>query len=117
MERLSQRITPFLSLIFILITFVSLAHSQDSLIPPPPALVALSNHNSQVPLYWFQPGTLPTELSHDDGVSEIYGYVGTEWKENKIGIRYNTVGYLPCLLTTLKIYFMDTVVSGYPGNQ
>ena len=117
MERLSRRITLFLSLVFILITFVSGAHSQDSLIPPPPALVALSNHNSQIPLYWFPPGTSPTELSHDDGVSEVYGYVGTEWKDNKISVRYKVDDYLPCLLSSFKIYFVNQDLTQYPGDR
>ncbi len=91
--------------------------TKDTLLPPP-ALIALSNHNSQVPLYWFTPGTQPFELGCDDGTAEFQRYVHTDWKQNQVALKLNLSDYLPCLLEKVKIYLVnEDHFPNLPGNQ
>jgi hypothetical protein len=90
--------------------------TQDSLLPPP-ALIALSNHNAQVPLFWFAPGTQPLEIGYNDD-SATPKYVHTEWKQNQVALRLNLSDYLPCFVETVKIYLVnEDHFPSLPGNQ
>jgi hypothetical protein len=48
----------------------------------PSFLIAISDQDGKVPLYWFKPGIEPQEQFYDDGTKEHQFYVSEEWYEN-----------------------------------
>jgi len=113
----SSRTRPVLfSLLILVFPLSNISQPQDSLLPPD-HLLALSNFDSQIPLFWFPPGTKPEELSYDDGTHEYSGYIHADWKQNQAAVKYRMAD-LPAYLTSVKIFLVNTdLFPQLEGNQ
>ncbi len=69
---------------------------------PPACVIAVSEQDGCVPLYWFKTGSQSWELAYDDGTKDHQFYVSDRWLNNKAAVRM-TSSALPFALLESKV--------------
>jgi len=116
MAQLSRTSLAIFSLFVCIYLFEDPSYCQDTLLPPSP-LIALSNYDRQIPLYWFAPGSHAVEVGYDDGTYDRPGYVHSEWKQNQAAMKLNLNEYLHCYVESVKVYLVNLDNSPLEGDR
>ena len=92
-----------LSLILISLMLANKTPQAADTLLPPSYLIAVSEQDGCVPLYWFKPASLPHELAYDDGTKGQQFYVSDDWAQNKAAVRMSSPA-LPFALLWSKVF-------------